>query len=430
MTNLEIKVEKFLMEDIQELAIPVLTESCELLDLIELIPDDNLAFYETVVSDLAGVHWNPNRNTKFHLGDIFNLTNYLAHFYDQVVIATSEYENCIEKPSNIPKFIKGVIEYLSDGKDELTNVKNKFEKSIIKRLLKQYIPIVDRYIVKINTAIKLVKSIDENILESHLVKKILREGDKSYGQRLLVNTTFSVLLKEFSKDITQMFNPILMKLYEYNPSLDLAEQPINQSEKECRKYVKGLFMLGNNKVIKEAVRKIITEMKSDSSVFESASEKTRFMTIHVTRSAYFSLIITLALTLVLEAKKLASDFCKAGHLPLLTNFHLTYDENHPDSTLFIGGNTSNSYVLESSNRFILSIHEATTETISAVNIQLALWVYIATMLIRVKAIFKDSFNFDMTNEMFGFEEDAFTDFYRFPMLLSLIGRIISLTFAQ
>ena len=443
--NLEIEIEQFILNDILEMALPMVTDSCELLDLIEVIPNDNLPFYETVVTNLAGVHWNPNRNTELHLSDIFNITNYVAHFYEQVMTATSEYKDQFEKPSDIPKFTKMIIDELNEGKEKLRNAKQKLKNLnwlyywILDLFtgwgkdINVYVTEIDKYVGKVNTAIELLSGIDEKIIKSELGKKVLREGDISYSQRLFDETTFLELLKEFSTEIKQKFNPISMKSYEYRSSFDFSERPINQSDNECRKYVKRLFELGNNAVIKKAVLTILTEMKSDSNVDEMSqrlSERMKFITIHIIRGAYFSLILTFAWTLVLEAKKIMSEFFKAGHLPLLTNFQLTYDENHPESALLDGENTSNSYLYKSSNRFLLSIHEATTETTSAINIQIALWIYMATFLVRAKAILKDSINFDITNEMFGFENDAFTDFSASPMLTSLIGGIISLTFAQ
>ena len=113
-------------------------------------------------------------------------------------------------------------------------------------------------------------------------------------------------------------------------------------------------------------------------VSETSKEKLKFLTIHIIRSAYFFLILTMTWTIILGAKNVLMDFRKSGQLPLITNIQLTCQENDSSSPLYKQGhNNSNDYIMKSAKRHSVNIKEATTETLSAVNIQIAVWVYMA-----------------------------------------------------
>ena len=93
-------------------------------------------------------------------------------------------------------------------------------------------------------------------------------------------------------------------------------------------------------------------------------------------------------------------------------------------------NCSNSYVLKSSKRHNFNIQEATHETLTAINVQVALWVYMFGFLSISKSFLNRTFNFDAKNEDFGLKNGDFTDFSKSAMLTSLLAGIVSLTFAQ
>ena len=70
---------------------------------------------------------------------------------------------------------------------------------------------------------------------------------------------------------------------------------------------------------------------------------------------------------------------KSDHWPLLTYFRTEYDKNHPDSEIFNGeGSQKNEYVAKSAKRFDFNINESIRETLSTINVQVAVWISLAT----------------------------------------------------
>ena len=93
-------------------------------------------------------------------------------------------------------------------------------------------------------------------------------------------------------------------------------------------------------------------------------------------------------------------------------------------------NTKNSYVVKAALRNRTSIHEATSETLSAVNIQVAFWISMSTTIRETNAVFKSAFDIDVTNVEYGLKADRFSDFSNSAIRVSLFAGFISLTFAQ
>ena len=222
---------------------------------------------------------------------------------------------------------------------------------------------------------------------------------------------------------------------EYNstwPSQDLLG--LNKSKIECRKYLKRLFELADNKKVKTYLLSYFSKPESDGNidrVGEASKEKLKFMTVHIIRSAYFFFILTMTWSILLEAKSVLIEFWKSWHIPPVTNFQLTCQENDSSSSLWKHGqNSSNDYVVKSAQRHSVNIMEATSETLSAVNVQIAVWVYMASLLRSNNGVMKDSFNWDITNDMYRLNDGAFTDFSNSAVCSSLVAGIISLTFAQ
>ena len=88
-------------------------------------------------------------------------------------------------------------------------------------------------------------------------------------------------------------------------------------------------------------------------------------------------------------------------------FQLTRDENDSKSALYTEGtNTKNSYVVKAALRNRTSIHEATSETLSAVNIQVAFWISMSTTIRETNAVFKSAFDIDVTNVEYGLKADG------------------------
>ena len=113
--------------------------------------------------------------------------------------------------------------------------------------------------------------------------------------------------------------------------------------------------------------------------------KYRFLLKSIIRSAVFFLVVTLIWTLLSEALTVVKDIVYFKHWPLITNFQLECQENDPNSPLFKDEkNSDNDYVTKSSKRYELNIHEATKETLSTINIQVAVWIYMATHIEQTK----------------------------------------------
>ena len=157
----------------------------------------------------------------------------------------------------------------------------------------------------------------------------------------------------------------------------------------------------------------------------------RFVFKSIIRTAVFFLIGTMIWTLLSEALIVAKDIFYFKHWPLITNFQLACDENDPNSPLFKNEkNADNEYVTKSSKRYDLNIHEATKETLSTINIQVAVWIVMASDIEIMKTNYGKALNVTVTNEMLGLEPDEFTVLTSSTIFTSLMAGIVSLTFAQ
>ena len=105
-------------------------------------------------------------------------------------------------------------------------------------------------------------------------------------------------------------------------------------------------------------------------------------------------------------------------------------ESSPDSVLYNGGNVKNSYVRQAADRFTINTNEATKETLSAVNIQIALYFYMATFLFNYRNAIYGILEQDIPDKLFGLKDNSFTQFRNSAMMNSLVAGVISLTFAQ
>ena len=108
MSNSEEQIVEFMLKDVQNFGIPGLKEPCEVLDLLEQIPNNRLTFYKTKIAD---IHWNPNRNSEFSISDVFNFTENLAQIYKDLTNLISNGSVRIYRvPSDIPKFIQAMYD--------------------------------------------------------------------------------------------------------------------------------------------------------------------------------------------------------------------------------------------------------------------------------------------------------------------------------
>ena len=58
----------FAFDKFEKYGLPVLTEPCELLDLIDEVPRATIPFYQFLIQETAQIHFNPNRNLRKKIG--------------------------------------------------------------------------------------------------------------------------------------------------------------------------------------------------------------------------------------------------------------------------------------------------------------------------------------------------------------------------
>ena len=167
------------------------------------------------------------------------------------------------------------------------------------------------------------------------------------------------------------------------------------------------------------------------SVSRTISKKLDFMVMGIIRSAKNFLILTLVWTILYGFKDVLMDFILLRHWPLFTNFQRDYEEKFSNSSFFKGeGSVSNDYVVKTAKRYDFSIHEAVKETLTTLNIQIAVWVALATFIDKFRGYIDDTFDVHLDNKLFNLEEDKFTKFRKSAVFFSLMAGIVSLTFAQ
>ena len=423
-------LETFLLNYTKEHGIPALRKPCETLDVLEEIPNQVIPFYKPVVGDIANIHWNPTRNSSFPLSDAFKITKRLSEIYKDAMNSVKKSQlqgNLPSKPSDIKRILddsKRLLKKAKNSLDDANSGAKKFFLSLFSDFnAREYLPIV-------NSAIRILSHLEQDVLNTELVNHILEKADEIYKDRNFKETTYPEMVRIFSTEINHKLNPANWKDQGQNSPEDPFARQLNRSQIECRSFIRQLFRLGENRNIKEWVLHYYTSKKSKNSVNEVANTvnaKTKFLTKNIIRSVYFFLVLNMAWTLLIEARSTMVDFWKSKHKPLVTNFQMICQENDPKFSLVT---SSNEYVVKSSKRHSLNILEATNETVSAINVQVALWAYMSTCLEEIRSMYKDSFNFHVTNSMFNLSDNSFTDFNSSAMMSSLVAGIFSLTFAQ
>ena len=398
---------------------------CEVLDLMESIVNEKLIFYKRLFSKVGDVHFSPNRKSSHHISEVFKILEEIAKVYDDVKTLYKRYDS--EGFGSTPKDIPDLVSKLSSKmKKSRSNLSGFFiwlfggsDVSNVKSILSKGSNILD-YVL-------------EEILKGDLAKDILKEGDRRSKEQLFANFSVMDFAREFGKEMKTIWNPITIRNFSFNPDDDIAGNLLNKTQLECRKYVVKLFDLKKNDMIRESITEFYLAKKSSNNVNnvnEGANSKLNFMTKHVMRSAWLFLCCTLIYTFAVEIVKVFFEIVQFGDWPFVTNYRLKRDENDPNSDLFNGGNTQNSYVRQASKRFTVNINEATKETLSAVNIQIALYFYMATFLFNYRRAMYGILEQDIPDILFGLTENSFTQFRKSAMMNSLVAGIISLTFAQ
>ena len=420
-------IQKFFLENMKERGIPALRKPCELLDTLEEIPNEGIPFYKQIAGGMANVHWNPTKNSTFSISDAFQITKSLSEIYEE---ATSGVADLRRKPSDI----KDILRELRDKAESVKGNLRKAESGLIGTLAGWAGFDVQQFQPSIEKAVRVLDKLDR-VLNNDLAQHVLKKADKVYENRDYSSTTFPEQVKTFSEEIIKRLRPEVLTSRGQNfTKEDPFAKHLTGDQLKCRQFIARLFTLTEHQKIKDWVIHSYTSNKSENNadgVANDLNSKNKFLTENIIRSVTMFLILNMAWALLAELKSTSIDFWKSRHIPLFTNFKMTCDENDPKSPLLTKGeNTSNTYVVKSSKRHSLNIQEVTHETVSAINVQIALWVYMSTVIEDVRRIFKVSFDLDVTNDMFNLSDNSFTDFNSSAMMTSLVAGIFSLTFAQ
>jgi hypothetical protein len=437
----------FAFDKFEKYGLPVVTEPCELLDLIDEVPRATIPFYQFLIQETAQIHWNPNRNLKtingtnatFQLYDLFELNRKLIDLYNkEISVVYDTYQRAkktrdISKPSSASSVVKGFISTLETGKAGLGKA-GKWPKWLIGDYkIEKMEPLVEG-------GIRILKKIDTEILNTELVKTILNGLDivaKKFESSSAETAGTGLLdsLQELNNAIQIHFNAneSSYPFQDFDPLKDY----FSKDQLECRKFgTKIMNLLKVESLQKTAINFYTTQSESDDAsavdlVSQTITKKLDFLTKGIMQSARIFLILTMVWTVLYGFKNVLMEFITSRHLPLLTNFQSAYEENFSNSIFYKGdGSTSNDYVSKSAKRFDFNIHEATSETLATINVQIAVWVSLSTFIEKFRVYIKATFDVEVDNEMFGLKNEDFFSFTQSAVFPSLLAGIVSVTFAQ
>ena len=256
------------------------------------------------------------------------------------------------------------------------------------------------------------------------------KNDKNWkaGQGLLANykTLSKHIMNDFKKNTT------------YSPDFDPIKNDFSEDQLNCRNLGSKLINLAAIEGLKEATTKFYLDTHSNSfknssvnRISQIQAEKLDFLAISIVRSARIFLILTMIWTVLYALTNSLLNFYQSQHLPLVTNFQMEYKENDSKSDIFSrDSNTDNDYVAKASQRFDFNIQEAIKETLSSINVQVAVWISLATYVEKLRLAIRRTFDIEITNNMFHLKEGDFTEFTDSAIFTSLVVGIVSLTFAQ
>ena len=419
-------LDAFIFEKFQNDGLPVLTKPCDLLDIIEKVAKDKIPFYKELVVNRAQIHWNPNRN---HNPNPNSKSNETMQLYDLFEIL-----------DNLVKIYQA--NFKGKGNFNFSEDLDKLVKSSLKRLTSYHSGFI-RLIVPNNyffseSGISALKNTDKLILDNSFVKVILKSLDETFGENfdkqwkavedLLSNYRIvsKVIIEDFKKNTT------------YSPNFDPFKHDFSENQTNCRDMLGKLINLHRVEGLKEAATKYYLATHSNSSrnsyanrVSQSQAKKLDFLAVSIIKSARIFLIMTMAWTVLHGLKKILLNFYLSRNLPLVTDFQMDYEENHSKSDIFSkDSNTENDYVANASRRFDFNIQEAIKETLSTINVQVAIWIFMATNVEKLKVTIGRTFDIEVTNDVFHLKEGDFTEFTKSAVFTSLVVGIVSLTFAQ
>ena len=437
----------FALEKFEKYGLPVVTEPCELLDLIDEVPRATVPFYQFLIQDTAQIHWNPNRNlrvntetnTTFQLYDLFQLNKQLIDLYEKKVLKVfDDYQKAKKSkdsygymPSSASSHVKNMISTLEKGKGALRTAES----------YKWWLGDIGVAEIKplVQGGIEILKELDTTVLNSPLVKTMLDGLDivvKTFEST--ANTTEGTGLLDSLQKLNDAIaidfkNDTAYPFQDFDP----LKEHFSKDQLECRKFgTKIMNLLEVESLQKTAINFYTRQSESNDAsaidlVSQTITKKLDFLTKGIMQSARIFLILTMVWTVLYGFKNVLMDFITSRHLPLFTNFQSGYEENFSNSNFYAGdGSTSNDYVSKTAKRFDFNIHEATSETLATINVQIAVWVSLSTFIEKFRVYIKATFDVEVANEKFGLKNGDFFSFTQSAVFPSLLAGIVSLTFAQ
>ena len=334
--NDSIKALKTLAFDkFEKYGLPVVTEPCELLDLIDQVPRATIPFYQFLIQDTAQIHWNPNRNLRkktketnetFQLYDLFELNRKLIDLFEEEIFVTYDRYKKTMRIGNNKSLIKEMIKILKKGKAALGTA------SSWEWLIGDYE--VDKMKPLVDAGIGILNTLDTTILNTDLVKTI-SDGLNIVAKKFEITSAITKgtglldSMKELNNAIQIHFNASESS----NPfqDFDPLKERFSKDQLECRKFVTKLMNLLKVPGFQETVINFYIAQSDDTSavdlVSQTISKKIDFMAIGILRSAKIFLILTMAWTVLYGFRNVLMDFMSSRYLPLFTNFQTAYKEN-------------------------------------------------------------------------------------------------------
>ena len=420
-------VTNFFFDKYDQTGVFGLKDPCDFLDQIEEVGNEVVPFYKMFISKSANVHWNPTRNSKFNLTSFFKISESMGRGFKSNPKSKLLPTNS-SKPSSIKDFAEYILQKAEDGKMKLTDI----EKSWFYGLFG--LDSVEDFTAMLNEALPRMRDMKVNVLEANITNQILKKLDAYWENR--TTTSYPHTMEVFSSEMIKRLDKNKIKMFEHNITQYHYLVNLNNSQNFCRDTIRSLFTLKMNTELRETFEGYYLEKGGNrknnfDKVNEGVNESLKFLTQNIIRSVFYYLAMTIVATLLLEIKTSFMDFYRSNQIPLISNLKLKWQENNPNSPLIKNGeNCKKSYIVKASKRHNFNIQEATHETLSAINIQIALWVYMSAFLGCIKRYLRRSFDFDATNEDIGLKSGDFTDFTQSAMMTSLFAGIVSLTFAQ
>ena len=301
------------------------------------------------------------------------------------------------------------------------------------------------------------RNIESHIVEHPLTQNIIRKVDsfweKRKGQYPQITRPFLDFLRDASRKLSKEYlhSESKLKNWPQNDPYNETEN-FNDTQLFCRKYVNEVLHLfqctdhnckgqEHKKTLRETALKIFATGDHDSN-FDSAARSlrrnTKISTNFVFKCIHLYLIFLLVASIGRELYTCLMDMWRYNIIPIATNVDLMKMELTKTSKIFSKTPMNNREVIINSVRFDANINEATRETLRAVCIQIALFMYLSTIIFALQDIWSAAVrhsnvtnpsSYTMSSDKFNLTE-ASVEFDKSPIFTSFISGIISVAFAQ